>query len=196
MGSQHIIALGGGGGGSAEMELIGEHVLTVDGTSLSVSSIPATYKDLVVVIKSKTSDTALATDTLFFNVGAGTVDTGASAYSWTRAYSGTGAGTATDNADTKVDAGVINGDLTSPADNDSFAITDFVIADYLDTDNHRAMQGHTSMFAPASNVYYKSEWWALWRDTANALDIITAVPAVGANFRAGSYMRVYGVGQV
>ena len=177
------------------MTELGEDILTGSATSLDVSGILATYKDLYIVAFTKSDRSDASTDDIHLTVGNGTVDTGASAYAWHRRYYGSGAGgDVADNADSKIDAGISAASKTTPTDLESYGMTEVTFLNYADTADNRSFTGRTTLWSPADNVKYNSMFWGQWRDASNALDVIKIVPSVGTNFVAGSWVRVYGIG--
>lgn len=182
------------GGGGGDMTLLGEQVLGADATSMSVSSLAATHKDLLIYCRSATDRTAAATDDIHMTVGDGTLDTGTNSYDWMRVYEGSASGSVNDVGDVKIDCGISAARLTATPDTDSFGLTIVHFADYATTGYNRPFQGTTTMFNPNSNIKYRSRFWGEWRNTAGVLDIVRFVPSLGTNFKAGSYLRVYGCG--
>lgn len=172
--------------------LIGEDILTSATTKLEVSGFAQSYKDLLCIAKVRTDRATENTDAVHLNVGNGTVDTGVSAYAWRYEYVGDTSANGQDNADTKVYCGLVNGNDSSPSVPNAFSIVKFWIGDYADTGANRPIQGHSTQIA--NTIEYKSEWFGQWRDTASGIDIIRLVPETATNFMAGSFLRVYGLG--
>jgi hypothetical protein len=156
--------------------------LTLSGTDATVtfSSIPATYRDLVVVISTR-SDTNAAADNmgLYFNS-----DTGNN-YSTLRML-GTGSTTVSGTAPTSARIA----QLTVPAANLStqFGVATVHIMDYSATDKHKTVLVRSN--TAGDQVHAAAGRWA----STNAITSVSIdLYATSANFVSGSTFALYGI---
>jgi hypothetical protein len=146
--------------------------LTLTGTdsSITFASIPATYRDLILVgIGSNSADTDLA---LRFNGDTGTN------YSGVRMFgNGSSAGSSSDTGKTYAEIGGVN-----------TSIGDFraQIMDYSATDKHKTVLTRTSKTGS-----YVVAWANRWASTS-AINSVTVYPISGS-FAIGSTFSLYGV---
>lgn len=175
---------GGGGGGSGAETLISEQALGVAAASVNFTSIPATYRDLRLVVRGRSSN---ASDNVALMVRLNG-DTGAN-YDWFVDYSnmtatqtGTGALVVT-----APQMGWLNGDSAQAG---AAGITDCMIYDYRGTTFHKTMiagAALTSSTAAPNNI---GEFGGRWRSLA-VVNQVTAYPSLG-NLMAGTVVSLYG----
>jgi hypothetical protein len=154
--------------------------LTSSATSVTFSSIPQTYTDLIIVSSqfyTSTGGDRLAT----FQVGNGSVDTGSN-YSWT--YMDTYPGSPSSGRGSDTGYGLHSYTSSIPVTTPMTCIMQ--IQSYSNTTINKTML-HRFNASPASTGCYVS----LWRSTA-AINIIT-ITAGGANFATGTTFTLYGV---
>jgi hypothetical protein len=164
------------------LTLISEQVLAADGVPADFTSIPATYRDLVLVVRGRGS--AAATEArlqLQFNG-----DTAAN-YDWKDVGVSTGVFQGSNFANTSAGAAMIVAD-TSPAGTSSLA--EIHIGDYRGTAFHKSFVGSngekTSNSASAANMIQRFHQ-GVWRSTAaiNQISVLTSC-------KAGSVLSLYG----
>jgi hypothetical protein len=165
--------------------LISSNVLASSAASVTFSSIPATYTDLVVRASIR-SDRAAVNDGLFLTFNSDT----ASVYSATSLYV---------NNSTTVLSGRANGTPSDTfyyytdganATSNTFSNTELYIPSYTASQNKplsltSMAEGNTTNFSMGANA-------GLWRNTA-AMTSINIVSFVGANFVTGSSFYLYGI---
>ena len=163
--------------------LISSNVLASSAASVTFSSIPATYTDLVLRFSAR-DDRSSASDsyTLQFNT-----DT-ATNYSFTRLL-GDGATASSSNASSSAPtiAGVVVG---STAAANTFSSNEIYIPNYLASTNKplsiiNANENNTTSAGMEAHAY-------LWRNTS-AINQIVLKPFLGTNFVATSSFYLYGI---
>jgi hypothetical protein len=145
-------------------------------TSVTFSSIPQTYTDLVVVYSGKGSTTGEA---LFGGVGNGTIDTGAN-YSYTH-LQGNGSTTNSNRATNNTLYVITN---IVDAGTDANVILNFQNYSNTTTNKTIILRANSASTATAATV-------ALWRSTA-AINRIY-INLSGGTFNAGSTFTLYGI---
>lgn len=144
--------------------------LGANDTEVTFTSIPGTYRDLVLVVNG--TSTASRNGYMFFNS-----DTTGTNYNWLRMY-GQGTGSPASNSDTTT---AINYDIyTSPT------MIQFYIMDYSATDKHKTV---LSRWDSVSNITGATAM--RWENT-NAITSITLDPA-DASFVSGATFSLYGI---
>ena len=140
-------------------------------TSVSFSSIPSSYRDLVLIFNGSAASSQGA-DYLYFNS-----DTTQANYSWLRIqWDGSGYATST-GSDSSV------GDITSGSPNTVI----MNIMDYSATDKHKTRIVKTTNTNGVSLVYASR-----WANTA-AVTSLSYDSATGGQFVAGSTFALYGI---
>lgn len=153
--------------------------LTLTGTDTEVvfASIPATYRDLILIIGNMTSTAA---NTLYCRVNG---DTGSN-YSYVYAL---GSGSATDSGQsTSTASGLLLGGLYGiPSATATTTVTQFL--DYSATDKHKVS---LSRYNSSSNETSMSA--ARWASTA-AINSLTIRVAPSGSFQTGSTFSLFGI---
>ena len=168
----------------ATYTLISSQVLGSSAASVTFSSIPQTYKDLVLRCSAR-SDAAVITDflTLQFNT-----DSAGSAYSYTNAQ-GNGASAQSGNgvsvSPTRI--GVVNGASSTTS---TFCTCELYIPVYTTSQNKpssgfSATENNATTAVVTANAY-------LWRNTSSINQIILRTENA-ANFVTGSSFYLYGI---
>ena len=162
---------------SRTYEPIQSQVLTGSQSSVTFSSIPQTYTDLVLIVNAKSVD---AVDNLDAKVGNGTVDSGSN---YSRTYlTGDGSGVASGRASTQSFARFTYSGYTSSTQTGNQIIH---FMNYSNTTTYKTMLNR------ANNSGYNVEILVnLWRSTS-AINIITLNG--GSNFQSGSTFVLYGI---
>jgi hypothetical protein len=145
--------------------------LANNASSVQFSSIPASFRDLVIVIRC--TGTVNTQSSMTFN------GTGSGQYSWTSTW-GNGT-TATSNTATSQNNINIHAEATISTTNSGTNIIH--IMDYSATDKHKT--GLNRLTAPAELTLTQTFRWA----NTNAITTIN----FGASFAAGSTFAIYGV---
>ena len=157
-------------------EPIASQTLGSDAATVTFSSIPQTYTDLVLVVDGAASGDSNP----YLRVGNGSVDTGSN-YSVTR-VSGESTG-ATSGRGSNLNAGLYNG-YTVP--NNERLLLVWHLMSYANTNVFK-----TALTTTAAGGSWVSRNVALWRSTA-AIDIMT-VRLSAFNYRSGSTFSLYGI---
>ena len=166
--------------------LIQAQTLASSAASVTFSSIPATYTDLVVRMSVR-SDRANVADGLFLKFNSDTASVYSSTYlsvnnSDSIVGSGRGTGTSSDVYYYYTDG--------ANATSNTFSNTELYIPSYTASQNKplsltSMAEGNTAAFSMGANA-------GLWRNTA-AITSINIVSFVGANFVTGSSFYLYGI---
>ena len=159
---------------------IATNTLSSSAASVTFSSIPGTYTDLVAVIQHKSVVTICG---LVCQVGAGSVITAAS-YSVTSVFgNGTTAGSTRDTARTNMSFSRNNGD-----DNSDWQFTTINFMNYTNTTTFK------TAIARLSNAAQEAETNVnLLRNTTNINIITFALTGTGLLFDTGSTFSLYGI---
>jgi len=159
-------------------EAIATQTLGSAAATVTFSSIPGTYTDLVLVINLGT--TANGND-LYVNIGNGSVDTGSN-YSYTVvAGNGSSALSARQSSQTKLNLNY--------ATNTSSAISGNLILNFM---NYSNTTTNKTILTRANNSNYGVDAFAgLWRSTS-AINIMT-LTAGTSTFLSGSTFSLYGI---
>lgn len=162
---------------SRTYEPIASTTLTAGTASVTFSSIPQTYTDLVLIVNAKSVD---AVDNLDAKVGNGTVDSGSN-YSRTY-FTGDGSGAASGRASNQSFARFTYSGYSSSTQTGNQIIH---FMNYSNTTTYKTMLNR------ANNAGYNVEALVnLWRSTS-AINIITLNG--GSNFQSGSTFVLYGI---
>ena len=172
-----------GGGG---LTLLGSHVLGSASATLSVSAISGSYKDLVCVLRARSTNGGIGLSANM-QVGNATVDTGSN-YAYWYYYTGWVGGSNQSANTTQVQiASIVNSGGTSGF----FGYSRWEIMNYSSSSQARGWfgQGFTQ---DGSGILY-TDFGGYWRNVTQAITIITLTPSAG-NFDTGSAFYVYGRG--
>jgi len=167
----------------ATYTLISSNVLSSTAASVTFSSIPATYTDLVLRISSRNSSTGDFQHWINFNSDTGTT------YSATWMY-GTGAAANSTSVfdNIRLRAGYIDSDSTT---SNTFCSTEIYIPNYtVSASKPISVFGATENNA-ASDRTLISAWATLWRNNATISTI--AIAASSGNYVLGSSFYLYGI---
>lgn len=177
-----LTANGGGGGGGDAMTLIEEITVSSSVASITFSSIPNTYDDLILEMELETADAA-DQDRPEIQVGNGSVDSGSN-YSYVLRYFGTQSGSNNSGSDTKMVGPVAL--VGAGAAAGTTAMSRVVLYRYSDT----AAFTTAEMFGYVSggDSYYQ-HGGGVWKSTS-VIDTIQ-VAAEGGNLTGGR-ARLYG----
>lgn len=153
---------------------IATQTLTSSTGTVTFSSIPATYTDLVFVLNIKSTDAGIDTDV----TGTFNSDTGSN-YSWTRIYGdGTTAGAQRTSSQSAMRIGNQSGTGSS-----AYSPMILNIMNYSNTTTYKTMIGRPNNPARIVDAYVN-----LWRSTA-AISTVT----FNSTFAAGSTFTLYGI---
>lgn len=181
-------AAGSGGGDLTEIETVS---LASAAATISFSSIPSSYKDLVLVGELRTTRPSANDDDIGVRLGNGTVDSGSN-YNWglsTRYHDGS---VYADELGGGTSARVIRAVCgNSPAGYRSSV--EITIRQYADSTRYRRIDGRSGGQILAS-TYTINDGTGMWLNTASVVDIVTLFPVTGPNFAAGSVVTLYGRG--
>jgi hypothetical protein len=174
------IASTGGGGSGGALTLITEQVLASDGIPSDFTSIPATYRDLVVIMRGRAS--AAVTEqvvSIRYNSDSG------SNYDDSVGFITNTTGSVQNFAQTSGRLGVIVGD-SAPAGTSS--VVEATIGDYRGTTFHKQLLGRSQeKKSNAANNYVNWMISMTWRSTA----AITSINFL-TSMKAGSVVSLYG----
>ena len=165
-------------------KLISSNVLSSTASSVSFSSIPATFTDLVLRVSAR--DNASAVVTTLFLVGYNT-DTTFTANSFTRLYT---------NAETAYsDRGTASGNISymagASATANIFSNSETYIMNYASAQN-KTISNFSSAETNGTNTARVATFAATWGNSA-AINTITITPFSGGNFASGSSFYLYGI---
>jgi hypothetical protein len=172
-------------GGGGTYTLINDTTLGSAQASVTFSSIPNTYKYLVVLFSVRSSDQASANNIIVrFNGDSG------SNYDYRQLYSASSVGTDAAAATT----GIVVGAFTpTSGPTGAFSPGTFTIFDYASTSKGKAISGTSGRSDTTSaanqnvNVHY-----GFWRTTGSAVTSLTVLPAAG-NLATDCRFTLYGV---
>jgi|688.fasta_scaffold348767_3 hypothetical protein len=166
---------------TATYSLIASTTGTGSSGTITFSSIPGTFTDLVVVAFAKSSLTTTTQVQLTFNS-----DT-ATNYSWTRLLGdGSAASSARGSTQSYVEVGYIAGNTGSPSP-DLFTLN---IQDYSNTTTFKTFLSRWGSMNAANQ--YVAAVTGLWRKTPEAITSLT-LTANSANFATTSTFKLYGI---
>lgn len=142
--------------------------------SITISSIPTTYTDLVVVLNGTSSNPTGVS----FQVGNGTVDTGSN-YSYTELY-GTGSAT----------SGARAANQTSGSTGSFYTTQSLNVANFMNYSNTSTGKNIVTRGSNAGNQIDSLANW--WRSTS-AINIIKFMVNGGYTFSVGTTLTIYGI---
>jgi hypothetical protein len=164
--------------------LIASQVLGSTTASVTFSSIPATYTDLLLKISARTNDATSVVNSILLRINGDT----ATNYSETR-LSGNGSTASssrtTSNTTMNINAGAAGANSTAS----TFSNTDIYIPNYLISDNKPV--GYLGTGENNATLSLISHGAGLWRNTA-AVSAISMTPTSG-NIVSGSSFYLYGI---
>lgn len=164
--------------------LISSNVLTSSAASVTFSSIPATYTDLVLKCSMRSTESGAANAVFVEFNGSGGTD-----YSYTRLVgTGSAASSARLNDYSQV-VGYLNV-VASGATSNIFSNTEFYIPNYSVSQN-KPFSGFSVTEDNATDAYAVATA-ALWRNTAT-ISSIKLTSSGGSNFVSGSSFYLYGI---
>ena len=158
---------------TAKYEVIGSQTLTSSAASVTFSSIPGGYKDLVLV-----SDFLMTASGFVYGLYQFNGDTGAN-YSFVNAW---GSGSVAQSSANTTNYGYLNGRFT--ADNAERTISNVSISDYSATDKHKSTLARNNRAGAGTEMFATR-----WANTSAITSIL--VFASGANFAATSTFHLY-----
>ena len=164
--------------------LISSTQLTSTTSSVTFSSIPSTYTDLVVKVSGRSTQTALAASVRFFING----NTG-NVYSFTRLL-GTGTGTSTYTSGTGNELYFNNGVSGASSTTNAFGTAEIYIPNYLSTTNKpMSSQQAQETNSSAANMGITATLTAI----TSAITSIEVATNPGESYVAGSSFYLYGI---
>lgn len=179
---------------NAGLVFIAESVLGAGAASVSFSSIPQRYRDLLIVGEVRTNRAA-ESDGVLMQVGAGAVDSGGN-YATLLVYSGAITG-ANQNAvvatnlptATSFQCGVVAGDS---ADAGCFGSVEIHLLGYANAAHHRSQTARSGLYSGTTQVILNADASGRWVNAADAVDIVTLLPETGTEFMAGTRFTLLG----
>jgi hypothetical protein len=177
-----------GGGSGGDLTLISETVLGSAAADITITGIPNTYRDLLLIVSARSAQTGQEWSALHLRVGDGSIDTGSN-YKHFRYLVGTGtvsAGNATGDSSGML-LGIIPSADTSQAN--EFGVTRIDLFDYHRTDRNKAAHSQSGFFGDEFyNMYAIGEW----NNNASAEIDQVRVYVPSYNLITGSRLAVYG----
>ena len=154
-------------------------VLSSSASSITFTSIPQTYTDLVLVINAATNT---GTGTLIWQVGNGTIDTGAN-YSHTNLYGTGSAAGSTIQANTSTPYLNYFAEVNTTANAN---VTEVHFQNYSNTTTYKTILSRANNAASGVSAVV-----GLWRSTAAINQILLKLTS--NSFAAGSTFSIYGI---
>jgi hypothetical protein len=150
--------------------------------SVTFSSIPATYRDLIVAATAQDP----VSGTTFSNIGLQFNNDTGSNYNWTDMY---GDGTSAVAQVQSNSATILAGYMSSQ--NNVFSVHNFQFMDYSATDKHKTVLVRSSLGTRSPNTTQLAQaTTGRWANTA----AITSIRIIGGTaFKAGSTFNLYGI---
>jgi hypothetical protein len=169
-------------------QLINSSTISTATNSVTFSSIPATYTDLVLRISARATDTGqYFTPTLRFNSDTGTNYSFIFLYSYS-STTGSGSGGSSSETSAKVQWSATASDATA----NTFGNAEFYIPAYA-TDKQKPMSSY-GVAATAAGSSFQATTANLWRNTGAINSIqIAAGHGTSYNFAVGSSFYLYGI---
>lgn len=156
---------------------IATNTLTANASTVSFSSIPQTYTDLVLVISAYSTGSGNDNIGLVINGDSG------SNYSWTRMY-GTGSATGSTRSTSQNQIG----QGTFGVGSSNYSPVFYNLMNYSNTTTNKTVLGRANDSATQVTALV-----GLWRSTAAITSITLNLYASGANYGTGSTFTLYGV---
>lgn len=174
---------------SSAAVLLGEHVLSSNGTPLLVTGIPDTSKDLNIIMMIRSAK-ASDNDTVHIRFGNGSLDTGAN-YDYRRIWDGSSEGM--DGGDSATTIQLVAQVSASTATSGYFGFINMTVPNYATTTIYRHCYIET-MHRRGGTTFYQMENLCVWKNTSDPIERIQVWVDDGAtSMEAGSFLRVYGV---
>jgi hypothetical protein len=158
-------------------DLIASNVLSSSASSVTFSSIPATYRDLVLVIRAENSQPELSNTLIRFNSDSG------SNYSVVTA---TGSGSSTSSR--TVSTTSLYADLDVRFAPSEPCITIFQVMDYSATDKHKTALSRSNVASRGVGMYA-----GRWASTSAITSITATIEASAGQYASGSSFHLYGI---
>ena len=175
--------------------LIASQTLLSSAATITLSSIPSTYKDLMLYISARTDNNANQNVSIRFNGDSATN------YSTRRLYSSNGGGTAADST-SGTSAGGNTAHLGSAVGNNNsamlsgnFGATFNYIANYSDGSAAKTIASTGGFIDTSSSITASREWTGGYWSATAAISSITLLPyQAGTNFITGTTVSLFGIG--
>lgn len=181
-------ASGGGGG----YELIEEIDLASAAAAIEFSSIAATWSDLLISAQLRSDDTGGSADLILMRFGGSALDTGTN-YAF---RSDDSVSSVSDDNGTAFRLRVCNAEGSGGSTAGNFSSHDIRIRQPANTGLWRGFThiGFAWDDDGSSAAFFRTcQSGGLWRNTADAIEIIRLFPLTGSNWVAGSIARLYGI---
>lgn len=181
----------GGGGGGGELVLLDSVVLAAAATRIQFFNIPNTYRDLVLVGRTRSDRPSNATDQLNVRLGTGGALDATGNYRWGMVMTGTNPANQQSAAGSSI--ALLGYMPASAADANVFGQFTAEILDYVTTGRRRDVRA-SGMAHCTSAIFNNSQVSGAWLNTAAAVDCLEVLFSTGPNFVAGSEVFLYGRG--
>jgi hypothetical protein len=159
--------------------LLNQITLAAASSSVTFSSIPQNYEDLVIVLNGSPADTAYPVNALRFNGDSG------NNYSYV-GMSGTGSGTGSGTNSSMGYASLGQAYGTGPSTSSRFA-TVAQIFDYSEIDKHKTMLSRNNVSDAGTEAQV-----VRWASTS-AITSISVITSSGAGYATGTTFSLYGI---
>ena len=167
--------------------VLAETVLASDAANIEFASISGSYRHLRIEGQLRTSDAGLAFAYISVRVGNGSVDTGSN-------YRAFAFNVSTTDYTSASRADFVPGKVPAAnADTDVFGHFEMTIHDYATATYWRTITARCVLMATTTNVGGFWDSQAQWKNKANAINVVRIYPTSGANFLAGSQLRLIGI---
>lgn len=180
---------------STAYESIATTTVGAGGTStITFSSIPATYTHLQIRLFGQTNRATYGGDNFYIRVGASSVDTGSN-YAWHMVYGeGTTTGAGAGSSATYIN--VLNGGCLGTTAGSSFGAVVLDVLDYANTSKYKTTRalGGTDDNGASSGGFGRAVGLnsGLWQSTS-AIGIISLYPMNGTSFNQYTSAALYGI---
>ena len=185
---------GGGGGASTDLVLIESQVLTGAATNITFSTIPATYKHLLLSLSVKGDDTTNTYATIEVQVGNGAVDTGAN-YWRGGAYDGESQGMFAETTNVGILVAAVGSRPSVPeVPPDLSSRAEVLILNYANTSYWKNFITRYHQIREINPLAKEFQYHAAggWRSTA-AIDTLKISSSTSTNLVVDSIAALYGV---
>jgi hypothetical protein len=177
---------------AAGARFIAETELGSAATTVDLTDIPGTFKDLLLVGRLRTDRSAVNDDVLLQLGSSSGIDSTSGNYNWHQYRLGDSnvesAGFSTQTSITLTSSTAPAGTATAGA----WAQLELTIFDYANVTYNRQVQGQISAYQVSANRRI-SVFHGQWLNTADAVARIRLLPGTGPNFVTGSKIRLYGL---
>jgi hypothetical protein len=165
------------------LTLISETIVAGADATVTFSSIPQTFRDLLLVVRGKT-DRAAATDTLSIQLNGD-----AGAHYWSQQMSANG--TTQTNAQLLAAASAVCGSIGG--NTGVVGMSTVRIGDYARTQWHKPLTYESFVVGSEGSLGVAADFGgAVWNQTT-AVTTVKAAPSNGINFKVGTVVTLYGV---